>query len=139
VYRQRLFACLALLSGAACAGPPPEPPADTAAMAAARADSMARVIAVQATELRDTAKATLATLLDNPATATWDSVVVVQPPERDGRMPSLAVCGRMGSGGAMSRFVYLGKFTVFVEDAKNREQFAELWGKNCAGEVVLAG
>ncbi len=66
--------------------------------------------------------------------------MVVQPPAVDGRTPGLAVCGRMGSGGALSRFVYLGKFTVFVEEAKNREQFAQVWGKSCdatGGTVVL--
>ncbi len=131
-----------------CEAPAPKPAADSTTVAAPDPDSLARALATQAAELRDTAEATLATLLDNPATATWDSVVVVQPPRQDGRLPAMAVCGRIGGRPGVKgtrtpvRFIYLTKFTVFVEEAKNRGQFADVWNKNCAvppGEVVAGG
>ena len=130
---------IALVVLTACAPKEEGPAVDTLGVARERADSLRLAQVAEATTLRDTAKATLATLLKDPSSATWDSVVVVQPPERDGRRPGLAVCGRMGGGRPSARFVYLSKFTVFVEDAKNREQFRELWSKNCEGEVVLGG
>ena len=111
-----------------------------------QADSVARSRLADAGVLVDSAKATLATLLDDPASATFDSVVVIQPPAADGRLPALAACGRIGGrpgvGGSRSpvRFIYQGKWTVFVEESRNAEQFAELWAKLCAdpgGEVVL--
>lgn len=126
---------------AACAPKEETPAVDSLAVARERVDSIRLARVAEAPALRDTAKATLATLLEDPASATWDSVVVIQPPPAaDGRLPALVVCGRMGSspgiGGkaGMSRFVYQGKFTVYVEEAKNREQFAELWARTCGAE-----
>lgn len=87
---------------------------------------------------RDSALVRFATLLDDPTTATFDSVVVVQPPPENGRLPARAVCGRIGGrpgiGGSRTpvRFIYIGAFTVFVEEAANRAKFAELWAKSCA-------
>jgi hypothetical protein len=87
-------------------------------------------------------------LLDDPSSATFDSVIVVQPPAADGRLPARAACGRIGGrpgvGGSRTpvRFIYQGAFTVFVEDEANRAKFAELWAQSCApegGEVQLVG
>lgn len=125
---------------AACGGEPAPDPAAEAAAAAARADSIAAAALASAPAFRDSAQARLATLLDNPASATFDSVIVVQPPEVEGRLPARAVCGRIGGrpgvGGSRTpvRFIYHGAFTVFVEDDANRAKFAELWAASCAPE-----
>jgi hypothetical protein len=133
---------LALL--AACGGG--DAPAAPAVDSAALADSLAQAARAEAHVLVDSAKTTLATLLDNPATATFDSVVVIQPPPADGRSPAMAACGRIGGrpgiGGSRTpvRFIYQGKWTVFVEESRNAEQFAGLWAKLCAApgaEVVM--
>jgi len=122
----------------ACGGEDTPDPAAEAAAAAARADSIAAAAVASAPAFRDSAQARLATLLDDPATATFDSVIVVQPPAVDGRLPARAVCGRIGGrpgvGGSRTpvRFIYQGAFTVFVEDESNREKFAELWAGTCA-------
>jgi hypothetical protein len=132
----------------ACAAPEADPAADSAAMATARDDSIVAAAVAEAPTVRDTAKATLATLLDDASSATFDSVVVIQPPVIGDRVPGLAVCGRIGGrpgiGGSSVpvRFVYQGRFTVFVEEAENREQFADLWARLCAAPgatVVLEG
>jgi hypothetical protein len=131
---------VSLLLLAACGGEPAPDPAAEAAAAAARVDSIAAAAMASAPAFRDSAQARLATLLDDPASATFDSVVVVQPPEVDGRLPARAVCGRIGGrpgvGGSRTpvRFIYIGAFTVFVEDATNRAKFAELWATSCAPE-----
>lgn len=141
--RTRSTVIAALLLAACGGGDAPDTPAvDSAALA----DSLAQAARVEARVLVDSAKATLATLLDQPASATFDSVVVIQPPPADGRLPAMAACGRIGGrpgvGGSRSpvRFIYQGKWTVFVEEARNAEQFAGLWAKLCAapgGEVVM--
>ncbi len=146
MHASRPVPLIALAVLAACAPKEQAPAADSLAVARERADSIRLARVAEAPALRDTAKATLATLLKDPASATWDSVVVIQPPPAaDGRLPALVVCGRMGgrpgigSKPGMTRFVYQGKFTVYVEEAKNQEQFAELWGRTCGvegGEVV---
>lgn len=131
---------LALALAAACGGERAPDPAAEAAAAAARADSLAAAAVASAPAFRDSAQARLATLLDDPSTATFDSMIVVQPPAVDGRLPARAVCGRIGGrpgvGGSRTpvRFIYIGAFTVFVEEASNRAQFAELWAKSCAPE-----
>lgn len=128
----------------ACSGDA-EPAADPAALAAARADSLARAAAAAAPALRDSAQATLAALLDTPASATFDSVVVIQPPMDGDRLPGMVVCGRIGGrpgiGGSRTpvRFIYQNRWTVFVEEAANRAKFGELWGASCgegSGTVV---
>jgi hypothetical protein len=131
----------------ACGGEAAPDPAAEAAAAAARADSIAAAAMASAPAFRDSAQARLATLLDDPATATFDSVIVVQPPEVEGRLPARAVCGRIGGrpgvGGSRTsvRFIYQGAFTVFVEDDANRAKFAELWASTCAvdGGLVPLG
>ncbi|MDZ4257696.1 MAG: hypothetical protein U0974_03005 [Gemmatimonadales bacterium] len=141
-------ALAALVSMAACGGGAEGPdPAAEAAAAAARADSIAAAAVASAPAFRDSAQARLATLLDDPATATFDSVIVVQPPEVEGRLPARAVCGRMGGrpgvGGSRTpvRFIYISAFTVFVEEDANRAKFADLWAKSCGavGGVVQIG
>lgn len=137
---------LAIVMLAACAARDEAPAVDTLAVARERADSIRLARVAEAPALRDTAKATLATLLKNPASATWDSVVVVQPPPVNGRDQGLVVCGRIGGrpgiGGraGMARFVYEGKFTVYVETADNREEFGRLWGRTCdaTGSAIVA-
>ncbi|MGD9523297.1 MAG: hypothetical protein AB7P61_05670 [Gemmatimonadales bacterium] len=140
--RQAYGALLTLLL--ACSGDP-EPAADPAALAAARADSLARAAAEAAPALRDSAQATLAALLDTPASATFDSVVVIQPPMDGDRLPGMVVCGRIGGrpgiGGSRTpvRFIYQNRWTVFIEEAANRAKFGELWDASCgagSGTVV---
>ena len=121
-----------------CASPKASDGVDSAAVAAARADSLARAAVVEATVLRDSAQATLATLLKNPATAVFDSVVVMQPPAVGDRLPPMVVCGRIhgkpgiGGGSTPTRFVYQTKFALFVEEAANRQAFADLVKRTCA-------
>lgn len=124
----------------ACGGGAPETAPDSTVATVAAPDT-----ALAAT-LRDSAKATLATLLDDPVSATFDSVVVIQPPPDGARLPAMAVCGRIGGrpgiGGrtAPVRFVYQSKWTVFVEAAANQTAFGELWARSCAavgGTVVM--
>ncbi len=133
---------------AACGGGDAAPEPDPAARQQAEADSVLEAARAGAGELVDSAKAVLATLLDNPTSATFDSVVVIQPPRTDGRFPAIVACGRIGGrpgiGGSRTpvRFIYQGKWTVFVEEAANQARFAELWGNLCdvaGGEVVLDG
>ena len=114
--------------------PEADAPPDSAAVREAERQA---AIAAQAVVLRDSAKAVLATLLADPSTATFDSLVVIQPPVEGGRRPALVACGRIsgspGIGGRRTptRFVYQNRWTVFVEEDANREQFAELWAKSC--------
>ncbi|MEO7611098.1 MAG: hypothetical protein ABIV27_06290 [Gemmatimonadales bacterium] len=133
---------------AACSDAAPDRDSDSAAFAANNADLIARPAAIDAATLRDSAQATLATLLDDPANATFDSVVVVQPPPTDGRATAPAVCGRVngkpGIGGRSTptRFVYQGRWTVFVEEAGNQTEFAAVWARMCdadGGTLVLEG
>ncbi len=137
------IAALVVLVG--CGG---EAVPDPVVEAAARADSIAAAAVASAPAFRDSAQATLASLLDDSASATFDSVVVVQPPAVDGRLPARVVCGRIsgrpGVGGSREpvRFIYHGRWTVFVADDANRAKFAELWASGCAdpaGVVQLEG
>lgn len=127
----------AMLLIVGCASPKAEAGVDSAAVAAARADSLAKATLIEATTLRDSAEATLATLLKNPATAGFDSVVVIQPPAVGDRLPPMVVCGQIsgkpGIGGRSTptRFVYQTKFALFMEEAANRQAFADLVGRTC--------
>lgn len=120
-----------------CGSPKADAVVDSAAVVAARADSLAKAAVVEGTALRDSAQATLATLLKNPATAVFDSVVVMQPPAVGDRLPPMVVCGRIngkpGIGGRQTptRFVYQTKFALFVEETANRQAFADLVGRTC--------
>lgn len=130
-YRVMLLAVGVL---AACGGSSPEPTPDSTVAIVATPDT------TTALALRDSAKATLATLA---AHATFDSVVVIQPPHDGERLPAMAVCGRIsGLPGRPSsvRFVYQSKWTVFVEESVNQAAFGELWARSCAvagGMVVV--
>ena len=126
-----LFLVAALL--AACGGGSPEPASDSTASAVVAPDTVA------ALALRDSARTTLATLASR---ATFDSVVVIQPPHDGERLPAMAVCGRIGGLPGRStpaRFVYQSKWTVFVEDDANQAAFGELWARSCgvAGGAVV--
>jgi hypothetical protein len=127
----------AVLLVVGCSSPQPSDGVDSVAAAAARADSLAKAAVVEATALRDSAQATIATLLKNPATAVFDSVVVMQPPAVGDRLPPMVVCGQIsgkpGIGGRSTptRFVYQTKFALFVEEAANRQAFADLVGRTC--------
>lgn len=122
---------------AACGGGPPEIATDTTTTTLAAPDTTA------ALTLRDSAKATLATLVSEPSRAAFDSIVVIQPPHDGERLPAMAVCGRIaGLPGRTTpvRFVYQSKWTVFVEEASNQAAFSELWSRSCAvagGMVVV--
>ena len=134
----------AMLLIVGCASPKAEAGVDSAAVAAARADSLAKATLIEATTLRDSAEATLATLLKNPATAVFDSVVVMQPPALGERLPPMVVCGQIsgkpGIGGRSTptRFVYQTKFALFVEEAANRQAFADLVGRTCGATGARA-
>jgi hypothetical protein len=120
-----MLACLACASES-----PPAEPESAAEPSGLVIDSAG------AATLRDSAKATLATLVTN-GTAAFDSVVVVQPPaDSTGRAPAMAVCGRIAGlpgRGAPARFVYQSKWTVFVEEANNQTTFGALWARSCEG------
>ena len=119
---------LAFVLAAACGGGEPEPAADSTTAVVATPDSAV------AAALRDSALATLATLVDPPSRATFDSVVVIQPPHDGERLPAMAVCGRIGGlpgRNTPTRFVYQSKWTVFVEEAANQAAFADLWARSC--------
>lgn len=142
----RLTCTIALLLATACSRPTPNANGDSTEVVIAPIDSVTSADSAAATALCDSAKAVLAKLLDNPASASFDSLIVVQPPLDGDRRPSPVVCGRIGGrpgiGGSTSRkrFVYQNRWTVFVEENANREQFADLWGRTCApgsGTVIL--
>lgn len=141
---EKLIAVLLLILTAACGDPPDNTPATPDSTAIREAERQAAIEA-QAVVLRDSARVVLATLLADPSTATFDSLVVIQPPPADGRRPPLVACGRIngspGIGGRRTptRFVYQNRWTVFVEEEANREQFAELWAKSCgaSGAVLI--
>lgn len=122
---------------AACSSPERGARSDSAA-AAARSDSVQQAAKRHAVELRDGATETLAQLLRNPTTAVFDSLRVVQPPEQDGRLPAMAVCGRIagrpGIGGSArpTAFIYQARQTVFVDDAAGHASFLALWNRTCA-------
>lgn len=121
---------------AACGGGPPEIATDTTTSVIAAPDTTA------ALTLRDSAKATLATLVPEPSRAVFDSIVVIQPPHDGERLPAMAVCGRIaGLPGRTTpaRFVYQSKWTVFVEETANQAAFGDLWARSCvvAGGVVV--
>lgn len=125
---------LGVMVAAACAAD--RPVDDPGAAAPATVPAPPDTARVQA--LRDSAEAALVTLLARPTTATFDSVRVVQAVGTDERPGVLAVCGRFGGdGGAPARFIYQSRWTVFVEEAANREQFREVWGRSCVDGIVL--
>ena len=132
--RMRTAVLMSLGIICACGEESPEPIPDSTASAVAAPDT------ATALALRDSAKATLATLTSR---ATFDSVVVVQPPHDGNRLPAMAVCGRIGAlpgRSAPARFVYQSKWTVFVEEDANQVAFAELWARSCdvvGGTVVV--
>ena len=127
----------ALILCIACGGESAEVAPDTTTANVAAIDTAA------AMALRDSAKATLATLVHTQTGATFDSVVVIQPPHDGARLPAMAVCGRIGGLPGRStpvRFVYQSKWTVFVEEADNQAAFSDLWARSCAvvgGLVVV--
>jgi hypothetical protein len=121
---------------------------DSLAIVAAQADSAAEAELAHATELRVAAQGVMASLLRDSSSATFDSLVVVQPPQVEDRVPPMVVCGTIsgkpGIGGRSTptAFIYQSRWTVFVAEAANREAFAKLWGETCAnpsGRVVVAG
>ena len=123
---------VAILCVACSDAAPKDPSGDSAPGAVVIPDTAA------ALALRDSARATLAQLLTAPASATFDSIVVVQPPRIGNRLPAMAVCGRFGgrpgAGGSQTptRFIFNDKWAVFVEASDNATEFAQLWTKQCA-------
>ena len=131
---------------AGCGTKEAPPAVDTLARMKAMDDSVIALHTQQASALADSVRATMATLLKNPATAKFDSLIVVQPPKRDGIWSTPWVCGRIGGspgiGGsnAMTPFIYQNRVNVFVLDASNREAFGALRAKGCdnpEGRVLL--
>ena len=137
-----LMALVLSAAGAACSSPKSNNGPDSATVARNLADSLAKTQQQQAVELGDSARATLASLLKNPTTAAFDSVMVVQPPAVNGRLPGMAVCGRIsgkpGIGGrsAPSAFIFQNRMTVFVEDPTNHQAFGALWARLCAAPAA---
>lgn len=138
-------AMAALTLAAACSNRAADKVADPAAAVTARADSVLLAVRADAEKMRNDARTTLAELLRDPATASFDSLMVVQPPAEEGRVPPMAACGRIGGrpgiagSNVPTRFVYQSRFTVFVEEEKNREEFAALWERTCSapGRTVI--
>jgi hypothetical protein len=133
----RAITVAALLFGVACSDSSADKQADAAAQAAATADSLASAAKAEADKLRNDARSVLAELLSDPSSATFDSLVVVRPSAPEGHVAIMSACGRIsgkpGSGGSRTptRFVYQGRFTVFVEDGRNGDEFAALWAMVC--------
>lgn len=131
------FAALAISSAAACSSPKSSSGPDSATVARNVADSVARAEAQHAGELMDSARVALASLLKDPTSATFDSLMVVQPPPINGRPSRMVVCGRIrgkpGIGGrlAPAAFVYQSRLTVFVEDPTNQRAFGDVWSGMC--------
>jgi len=131
---------------AACGRSGAAPAADTLAVAKQRDDSVIALRTQQAPALADTARVTLASLLKQPESALFDSIVVVQPPKENGSWSAPWVCGRIGGkpgiGGrsTMTPFVYQNRINVFVLDKDNAAAFAALRAKGCenpGARVVL--
>ena len=129
---------LALSSAAACSPSKSSNGPDSATVARNLADSVAKADAQHAGELMDSARVALASLLKDPNSATFDSLMVVQPPPINGRPSRMVVCGRIrgkpGIGGrsAPAAFVYQNRMTVFVEDPTNQRAFGDVWSGLCA-------
>src|SRR3990172_3227232 len=106
-------------SAVGCTSSKPGIGPDTATVARSLADSVAKAEQSSAGALRDSARAALASLLKDPTSAAFDSLVVVQPPALNGRTSPMVVCGRIrgkpGIGGRSGPavFVYQNRMTVF--------------------------
>lgn len=95
-------------------------------------------------EMLESARGVLASLLPDSASASFEELAVVQPPAVDGTAPAMVVCGKVtgrpGIGGRSTptAFVYTSRWSVFVEEAANREAFRALWDRTCGnpGSVV---
>ncbi len=137
-FRTLALVGLTLFSVAACSPSKSSNGPDSATVARNTADSLAKAEQAYATELRDSARTALASLLKDPKSATFDSTMVVQPPPLNGRPSPLVVCGRIGGkpgiGGrsAPAAFVYQNRMTVFVEDPTNQRAFGAVWSGMCA-------
>jgi hypothetical protein len=145
--RSHMLLGLALLAACTSAGDDTARAPDSTLATEEAEHAAARTLLAEAEDLRDSAQVVLATLLTDPASARFDSLVVIQPPVEGGRQPSLAACGRIGGSpgiagrGGMTRFVYQNRWTVFVEEDGNREQFAALWARSCdpaTGTVLIS-
>lgn len=125
-------------SAVACTSSKPSNGPDSATVASNLADSVAKAEQQRAGALRDSARVALASLLKDPKSATFDSLMVVLPPPVNGRPSPMVVCGRIrgkpGIGGrsAPAAFVYQNRMTVFVTDASNKKAFGEVWSETCA-------
>lgn len=137
---------LAGLLLAACGRANAPPAVDSTALARRADDSTIASRTAAAPALADSARTTLKVLLKHPESATFDSVVVVQPPKDGGKWPTPWVCGRIGGkpgiGGrsAMTPFVYQNRINVFVLDQQNGAAFAALQARGCdnpASRVLL--
>src|SRR4051794_16884407 len=66
---------------------------DSATVVVRRNDSTVKASLQQATALRTDAESDMRALYKDPATVVLDSLRIVQPPEKDGRLPAMAACG----------------------------------------------
>ncbi|HEY4100414.1 MAG TPA: hypothetical protein VGM20_06020 [Gemmatimonadales bacterium] len=131
------FAIGLLVAACGRGSSPPPSTVDSAAVAHRAADSLLAAHKAGAQALATDAKATVAQLLKNPATATFDSLIVVQPAETGNSWPAPVVCGRIGGkpgikgASTMTPFIYQNRINVFVLDPTNGEAFAALRAKLC--------
>lgn len=138
-----MLACILVAMTSACAGGQSSPEPDSAAVAQAVTDSAVARERVHVTEMLDGARSVLASLLADSATATFEELMVVQPPEVEGKIPAMVVCGKIsgkpGIGGRQgpTAFIYTSRWTVFVEEAANREAFVKLWGETCGNAASV--
>lgn len=135
--RHRIAVIVSLLIPAACSRTAAPSAADSTAAAMRLDDSLIALRTKQAPAFADTARSTMAVLLKHPESATFDSLIVVQPPKQDGSWPEPWVCGRIGGkpgiGGRNTRtpFIYQNRINVFVLDQANGAAFAALRTKVC--------
>jgi hypothetical protein len=126
------------LTMVACGKPAAAPAAADAAAATRRLDdSVISIRTQQAAAIADTARRTVAVLLKHPESATFDSLVVMQPPKDGDHWPTPVVCGRIGGkpgiGGsaAMTPFIYQSRINVFLLDHSNAAAFSALRARSC--------
>ena len=124
--RSRLAAIVTPLLVVACSHTSTPSAADSTAAGTHLDDSIIALRTQQAPALADTARSTLAVLLQHPESAIFDSLIVMQPPKAEGSWPAPVVCGRIGGkpgiGGrsTLTSFVYQSRINVFVLDPEQR-------------------
>jgi hypothetical protein len=134
---RHMVAIVTALLCAACSRTHAPSPADSAAIAKRFDDSIIARRTSDAPLFADSARHVMVTLLKHPATAVFDSLVVVQPAKVDGVWPAPVVCarlsGRPGINGGHTPvpFIYQNRLDVFVLQQDNGSAFAALRARTC--------